>query len=176
MKFLSNSLLTIFQFRFIAFVGLVLIGFNSKAFSSEMMKVNDKNKEIIYNALQAYDQLHFAYFEYDKDEVVKKAKVLSEKLALIKIEMVKDKLEKDNVQKLISAIKTENSRSINNSLLDNISKRLNDIIITKIDLDGRYGLFYCPMVKKYWLQNVKKMTKVHNPYAPDMPHCGAPKA
>jgi uncharacterized membrane protein len=143
--------------------------------NTDKMKVSDKEKGIILSALAAYDELHFAYFEYDKNEVVNKAQILSQKLDLIETKMIRAKFEKDNIQKLISAIKAKNSTSINNSLLDNISKRLNDIIISKVDLGGRYGIYYCPMVKKYWLQNIKKMSKVHNPYAPEMPHCGSAK-
>jgi hypothetical protein len=35
-----------------------------------------------------------------------------------------------------------------------------------------YNEYTCPMVKKKWVQNSKKRARVHNPYAPEMPHCG----
>ena len=46
-------------------------------------------------------------------------------------------------------------------------------VINKYDLGSEYNAYSCPMVKKKWIQNSKKMTKVHNPYAAGMPHCGS---
>ena len=45
-------------------------------------------------------------------------------------------------------------------------------IVNTYDVGNEYNAYSCPMVKKKWLQNSKKMAKVHNPYAPNMPHCG----
>jgi CHAT domain-containing protein len=176
---------------FLAIVGVIIFGLEVKASgtkghmnhgekvsssSSKKIKVNEKEKKVILSALAAYDQLHASYFEYNEENIIVRAKNLSDKIKLINEKMIVEEIKKDNVQKLIGAIKSKNSRSINNSLMDNISKRLNDIIVSKIDLGGQYGLFYCPMVEKYWLQNIKNMSQVHNPYAPEMPDCGSQKS
>ena len=46
-------------------------------------------------------------------------------------------------------------------------------VVNTYDVGKKYNAYSCPMVKKKWVQNSKKMAKVHNPYAPNMPHCGS---
>ena len=50
------------------------------------------------------------------------------------------------------------------------------VVLEKHAPNKDYARFYCPMVKKYWIQNKTKIKKVMNPYASSsMPHCGSIK-
>lgn len=156
---------------------------HSKMNHGKMMKntsngkktLNEKAKKEVLSSLAIYEELHKSFFDYDvkgAKEVVAKAKSLSESLNKLSDREIVSSLEKANVFKFLGAIKAGDNRSINNSLLDNISKALNKNIISKYDIGSDYNVFHCPMVDKHWIQNTTKMAKVHNPYAPEMPHCG----
>jgi hypothetical protein len=45
-------------------------------------------------------------------------------------------------------------------------------LINTYDFGKKYQAYYCPMVRKKWIQNISKIEKVHNPYDSSMPHCG----
>ena len=76
-----------------------------------------------------------------------------------------------SVLKLEEMITTDNWELIKNNF--NIVSQGLLIIIEKELPNSKYRRYYCPMEKKYWIQNTAKVEKVHNPYAPDsMPHCG----
>ena len=45
-------------------------------------------------------------------------------------------------------------------------------VLSKYDLGSDYNVYYCPMVRKKWIQNSTKHAGVKNPYAPEMPNCG----
>jgi hypothetical protein len=64
------------------------------------------------------------------------------------------------------------SREENNQNYHLVSMALIYIVNT-YDVGPKYNAYSCPMVKKKWLQNSKKLAKIHNPYAPHMPHCGS---
>jgi hypothetical protein len=50
------------------------------------------------------------------------------------------------------------------------------VVLDKYSHNKNYARYFCPMVKKYWIQNISKSEKVMNPYASTtMPHCGAKK-
>ncbi|MBL7664272.1 MAG: hypothetical protein JNM93_04010 [Bacteriovoracaceae bacterium] len=40
------------------------------------------------------------------------------------------------------------------------------------NINQNYAIYYCPMVKKYWIQNIKIQSKVQNVFAQDMLECG----
>ncbi len=146
-----------------------------KSESKGKLAVTEKVKNEILSSLVVYEELHKSYFEYDSKKVVEKSKQFSELLSKLSERDIVSSLENANVFKFLAAIKAGDNRSVNNSLLDNISKKLNELIISKYDIGSDYNLYHCPMVDKFWIQNSKKMAKVHNPYAPDMPHCGGMK-
>ena len=41
---------------------------------------------------------------------------------------------------------------------------------------SEYSVYYCPMVKKNWLQSTAKSDEVRNPYDSSMPKCGVKKS
>ena len=74
-------------------------------------------------------------------------------------------------KKQLLKIKEATDRKENNVLYNESSLGF-IYILNKYDIGRTYNSYSCPMVKKKWVQNSKKEAKVHNPYAPEMPHCG----
>lgn len=40
------------------------------------------------------------------------------------------------------------------------------------NINKNFALYFCPMIKKYWIQNIKIQSKVQNVFAQDMLECG----
>ena len=154
-------------------LSLVLLSlFGMKTFANENKTLAEESKEQVLNSLKVYEKLHDAYYAYDNSKVVAQSQKLIKSLKAITNKDIQSKLNSQNVYTFLKAIKVTDNRTVNDSLLDNISKKINKVILSRYDLSD-YNLYYCPMVKKHWLQNSKKMAKVHNPYAPDMKSCGS---
>lgn len=160
------------------FLLLSLLSFN--AFASGNMDTKTEKKERvaltaetkgeIVSLLEENEKLHGAFFDYNGVEVEKNAKSM-----ISKIEGISDQ----KISKLLgfskgklSEIKASNSKDKNNEHYNLISMAL-IYIVNKYDVGKKYNAYSCPMVKKKWVQNSSKMAKVHNPYAPEMPHCGS---
>ena len=71
----------------------------------------------------------------------------------------------------LDQLKSATERETNNQNYHLDSMDLVQLVDTYA-LGDAYNAYSCPMVKKKWVQNSKKMARVHNPYAPGMPHCG----
>jgi hypothetical protein len=150
---------------------------HSKMNHGEKMKMNKSNrkaldiktKKEIVKALKANEDVHNAFFEYDAKKVEKTSSILNKAIQAISNPEV-SKLLKFSQSK-IADIKATNDRDDNNQNYHLASMALIHIVNT-YDVGNEYNAYSCPMVKKKWLQNSKKMSKVHNPYAPNMPHCG----
>ncbi|MBT6325368.1 MAG: DUF3347 domain-containing protein [Bdellovibrionales bacterium] len=137
---------------------------------------NEKRKELkpatkknVIAVLSVNESLHSAFFTYSGKLVEKEARNLIEKINDIKNEEI-SKLLQFSKSKL-SEIKEANERDKNDQSYHSVSMALIHIV-NKYDLGSKYNAYSCPMVKKKWIQNSEKMSKVHNPYAPGMPHCG----
>ncbi len=129
-------------------------------------------KKSIISVLETNEELHNSFFNYD----AKKIEAAAKKVATA-IEKIKDpELTKllSFSKKTLAKIKASNSRDDNNQNYHLVSMALIHVVNT-YDVGSAYNAYSCPMVKKKWLQNSKKMVKVHNPYAPEMPHCGSKK-
>lgn len=131
--------------------------------------LNDASKKTVITMLEKNEKLHAAFFTYDAKAVEKNATELKNAMDAIKDEEV-SKLLKFSKTKL-SEIKASNDREVNNQNYHIVSSAL-IYIVNMFDVGPKYNAYSCPMVKKKWVQNSKKMAKVHNPYAPEMPHCG----
>ena len=132
--------------------------------------LNDSAKKSVITVLEANEELHNSFFKYDGKKVESAAKKLKSAI---------DNVSDSEVSKLLKFSKTKlgeisssKSRDDNNQNYHLVSMALIHIVNT-YDVGTKYNTYSCPMVKKKWLQNSKKMAKVHNPYAPNMPHCGS---
>lgn len=127
-------------------------------------------KKSVQAALAANEELHGAFFKYEGVKVEAASKGLKEKLTKIKDKDI-SKLLEFSINKL-SEIKASKPREENNSTYNVVSMAL-IYLVNKYDVGESYNAYSCPMVKKKWVQNSEKIEKVHNPYAPNMPHCGS---
>ena len=132
--------------------------------------LNEETKESVVNALEANEKLHSSFFKYDGEKVEAAAKKLIKAIEDIEDSEVSNLLNFSKTK--LKQIKASNSRDDNNQNYHLVSMAL--IHVIKIyDVGEKYNAYSCPMVKKKWIQNSSKMSKVHNPYAPKMPHCGS---
>ncbi len=58
--------------------------------------------------------------------------------------------------------------------LENYEKFLVPLIqvVKKVNVDPKFQIFYCPMVKKYWIQDTQVNKEVRNVFATYMLECG----
>ncbi len=172
------------------FLTLTLIGvglYSLKTFASgsehkmnngDQIKMNDqtrksldeKSKGQVMAVLRINEKLHDSFYTYDKESIEVNAKKLKESIDEVSNPEI-SKLLKFSQGKL-SNIKSSNDRETNNKNYHLVSMALIHIINT-YNVGKDYNAYSCPMVKKKWLQNSKKVSKIHNPYAPGMPHCGS---
>ena len=147
----------------IVFLSLFMISSLGKEVLPKMVK-----KSFI-TSLELNESLHMNFFNYDG------AKIVSSASHVIKaLEKVKFKKMEVNLKKALTYLKkvekdaNKETNYMNYSLANIYLIR----IINKFDLGNKYRAYYCPMVRKKWIQNYDKLKKVHNPYHPEMPHCG----
>jgi hypothetical protein len=150
---------------------------HSKMKHKKMMKDDGKKKSLsatekkkLEAVYAANEELHKAFFKYDAKTVETKAQALAEAVAKIEDKELSKLLSFS--QKKLKDITASKSREDNNKSYHTVSMALIHVL-KKFDVGSTYAAYSCPMVKKKWVQNTKKMAKVHNPYAPEMPHCGA---
>ena len=143
---------------------------HSKMSQKSREKLTPAARKYLISALEANESLHEAFFNYDGKIVEAEAERLGKLISAIEDEQV-SKLLKFSRSKL-NEIKAANDREVNDKNYHLVSMALIHII-NKYDVGRKYNAYSCPMVKKKWVQNSEKMLKVHNPYAPNMPHCGS---
>lgn len=141
----------------------------SVSHAAERKQLSEESKKNVITLLEANEKLHQSFFKYDAKEVEASAKSVKSAMDTIKNEEISKLLEfsKQKVQE----IKSTNDRETNNQNYHLVSMAF-IYLVNKFDLGSKYNAYSCPMVKKKWIQNSKAMAKVHNPYAPNMPHCG----
>mgnify|MGYP000002837158 FL=1 len=94
------------------------------------------------------------------------------------IEAIKDeKIAKtlNYTKKKLGEISKSDDIKVNKEAMNTVSQGIL-VVLEKHAPNKNYARYYCPMVKKYWIQNITKSEEVVNPYAGDyMPHCGVKK-
>ncbi len=148
---------------------------HSKMDHSKMKKgsrkaLTEATRKSVVSALEANEALHSSFFKYDGKSVEQNAKKLKSAIDAIEDKEIGKLLKFSKVK--LSEIKASSDRKVNNKNYHLVSMALIHIV-NKYDVGSKYNAYSCPMVKKKWVQNSSKMTKVHNPYAPNMPHCGS---
>ena len=152
------------------FYVLTLLISGMSTYTKERKKLDEKTKEAVLSVLKVNEELHASFFKYDGKEVEKNAKKLNSEIDKIKDKEISKLLSFS--QKSLAEIKASKDRKQNNKTYNLVSMALIHVMNT-YDLGSKYNAYSCPMVKKKWVQNSKKMARVHNPYAPEMPHCGS---
>ncbi|MEX0799382.1 MAG: hypothetical protein WD025_08050 [Bacteriovoracaceae bacterium] len=153
---------------------LLLIGVLtcSSVFGAKEKKkeLDEKTKKTLSAVFEQNEKLHDAFFNYDAKKVEEEAEKLEEEIEKIKAPEI-SKLLKFSKEKL-DEIEDDKDRKENNQNYHLVSMALIHVMNT-YDVGDKYAAFQCPMVKKKWIQNKEKQKQVMNPYAPEMPHCGA---
>lgn len=143
---------------------------SKKKTKTNRKQLDAKTKTSLINVLKANEGLHSSFFSYDGKKVEDNAKNLSSAIGNISNTEISKLLAFS--QKKLGEIKASKDRKENDKNYNIVSMALIHIV-NKYDIGSEYNAYSCPMVKKKWVQNSKKMAKVHNPYAPEMPHCGS---
>ncbi|MBK26984.1 MAG: hypothetical protein CME70_23475 [Halobacteriovorax sp.] len=173
MKFKNTLLVLSLLFSFSGFTSdSTHANHGSKSDMKMKMKrktLDDKTKAQVVKALEANEKLHSSFFKYDGKKVELSAREL--KMALEKVSDPELSKLLTFSKKKLGEIKGTNDRKDNNQSYHLVSMALIHVV-NKYDVGKKYNAYSCPMVKKKWVQNSKTMAKVHNPYAPEMPHCG----
>jgi len=133
------------------------------------IKISDKEKQEILKVLETNEKLHWSFFKYDGAKVEKLASSIAGQMEKISHKEIKKLL--TFAQKQIKTLKAKTPQKENNQTYHMFSMAMIHVMNT-YDLGGKYAGYRCPMVRKQWVQNTKKLDKVHNPYAAYMPHCG----
>jgi hypothetical protein len=136
---------------------------------AKRVKLDSTTVKDLHAVLKANEGLHWSFFKYDGAQAEAAAKELKKKITKIGDSKIANLLSFSG--KKLDEIKASNSRDKNNQLYHLVSMALIHIV-NKYDVGNRYNAYSCPMVKKQWVQNSSKIARVHNPYAPSMPHCG----
>jgi predicted RNA-binding Zn-ribbon protein involved in translation (DUF1610 family) len=140
---------------------------------TKMMKrkpLDEKSKNEVISLYAANEKLFDAFFEYDSKKIEAEAKNLIQAIDKISHKEIKKLLEFSKTKLL--ELKKDNEQKRNNHNYNLISMAMIHVL-SKYDLGDTYNAYYCPMVKKKWIQNSKKVKKVSNPYDSRMPHCGS---
>jgi hypothetical protein len=152
----------------IKYIGLIFcLIVSTNSFSR--VSLDKKNKEQVINVLKANENLHASFFKYNADEVGKNAATVAGAIAKIDHKEIKKLL--TFAGKKLGELSPKKTKKENYKTYNTVSMALIHVL-NKYDLGSTYNVYSCPMVKKKWVQNSKKMDKVHNPYDHRMPHCG----
>jgi len=136
---------------------------------SKRKTLQEFEKNEVLNVLKANEDLHASFFEYNGKKVEKSAKELSKLMGKISNKEIAKMLKFSKDRLLV--IKSDAKKKDNYQSYHMVSMAL-IYVLNKYDLGSKYNAYSCPMVKMKWVQNSKKMNKVHNPYAANMKHCG----
>jgi len=88
------------------------------------------------------------------------------------------KAKSSNVKGLVTAassltkIKNKLSKDENLAFYHEFMKNFAEVI-KKSNVSKTHAVLYCPMVKKYWVQNITQSRNVKNVFAQDMLECGS---
>lgn len=115
----------------------------------------------------ANDKLFNALLGTDQSKVEQAAKELA--AILQKDNSAKLKAVKANIKSL-QEMTAKNSKEKNIELYDKVAAPL--VTLRREGKVGPYEIYYCPMVKKYWVQNQKTTPDVRNVFAQYMLECG----
>jgi hypothetical protein len=139
------------------------------SFAKTRSKLNSKIQSEVVNVLEANEALHASFFTYSSKDVQKNAELVIKAINKVSKSTISKKMTFAKTK--LKEIKSKNMRKINNESYAIASAAFVHIVNT-YDVGPKYNSYSCPMVNKKWVQNSKKKLRTHNPYAPEMPHCG----
>lgn len=132
------------------------------------VKVSENVKKSLLEVLKLNDILFNDLLKEDQGKVEASAKALENQLKQISLNELGDLKKKAvSLTKISkSKIKGDNIQSYGEYLPTLVE------VVKKYAPDSRYQIYYCPMVKKYWVQDERTNSTVKNVFAQDMLECG----
>lgn len=130
--------------------------------------LNVTDKKVVVGILKKNDELLNAFLKKDSKGVEKIAIELNNQLSKLNTEVLNST--KKQASKLLE-IKATNSNEKNLISYEQFLKPLVEVVKAN-DVGNRFNIFYCPMVKKSWIQDIEVNKDVKNVYAMDMLECG----
>lgn len=137
--------------------------------SPETLKLGDSEQQELNRVFAINEDLHMAFFNYDAEKVASKSADLAKAMSEVSNPEIKSKLEHSIAR--LEQIKADRAREDNNQDYHLVSMAMIHLLNQYAISDDHQG-YHCPMIKMQWVQNAKSLAKVHNPFAPEMPHCG----
>jgi hypothetical protein len=125
-------------------------------------------KSLFMEVLKKNDELYNSLLKANQDDVEKKANSLSELL---------EKAGPDKIGPLnktlpaLNKISGKNTKEINLKAYEEFLPPLIELVKTH-KADSNYQIYYCPMVKKNWIQDQRTNSTVKNVFAQEMLECG----
>jgi hypothetical protein len=154
---------------------LLLMAFllSSFAFAGDAAHKHGVQSKAFNKVLKSYENLHTAFFNDDIKKIKQSAKDTLADIEKIKDETILKTL--GYTKKKLQELGQSDDLSSAQDAMNIVSQGL-FVVLDKHSPNKKYARYYCPMVKKYWIQNISESDKVMNPYAPSvMPHCGSKK-
>lgn len=125
-------------------------------------------KKEVTSILDKNDELFNAFLKKDNALIEKKAKALAETASQTKMGILKDiSAQADK----LSTISGSKSHEANMVAYEAFLKPLIKFVQT-YEVDKKFNIFSCPMVKKSWIQDTSVNKDVQNVYAMEMLECG----
>lgn len=130
----------------------------SAASSPELNLVLEKNDALFSEFLMASPQA-----------LEKRASELHQAIAKAKSQDVKGLLAAaGNLTKIKNKLSKDDNLALYHEFMKNFAE-----VIKKSNVSKTHAVFYCPMVKKYWVQNITQNRDVKNVFAQEMLECGS---
>lgn len=137
--------------------------------AEKRVKLKREKTTKILDVFKVNEDLLMSFFNYNEEDILRDKEKLSQSLGKVPQGIIDTEIKQIKVS--LIEIKKENKKLKNYAAYHVISEVLAKVV-EKYDLGGTYNVYYCPMIKKKWVQNSLNLKKVYNPFAPEMPHCG----
>lgn len=131
--------------------------------------ISESDKKSLLEVLKSNDGLFNDFLKDDQKKVEEAARLLEEKLEKITSSEL-ESLKKARIA--LSKITKGKSKSENLEFYSEFVPSLVESVKNHAS-DSDYKIYYCPMVKKYWVQNEKTNSSVRNVFAQEMLECGS---
>lgn len=135
-------------------------------FKKELSQENRNELKLLF---EVNERLHSAFFEYAPEKVESIAKEMIVSIESLNEPEISKRLHYS--KETLAKIKASADREENNQNYHLVSMALIHLL-NNFEIDDKYRGFTCPMIKMQWVQNTAELERVHNPFAPQMPHCG----
>lgn len=141
---------------------------NHSKVTSKRVSLKLAQEKGVQNILKKNDELFNAFLKKDPQLVEKKAISLHQELMGSSVKVLQDTQKQ---AKSLLAIKASADNEKNLAAYESFLQPLIALVKTH-DVGSKFNIFYCPMIKKYWIQDTGVNPEVRNVFAMYMLECG----